>query len=71
MNCANCSHFHQYPDKLFCDAGVMEVILVGKPVIEGVSMPECVRFDALVPVDYEIPVVKIDKRTKKYRAGKA
>lgn len=59
IKCNECTHFHDQTTRLFCDAGVMDVTIVGgaKCVAE---MRQCDRFE---PNQEE----KIDKRTKEWK----
>ena len=60
MNCSSCNHYYNNGQLKQCLAGMMEVSIVGLAQVT-VTMPNCPRYDALTPVDYEI----IPKRAKK------
>lgn len=72
INCNECTHFHDLGTKLFCDAGIMEVQIIGGAVCVA-QMTQCDRFEfngheiydsSLAPDEI---LTKIDKRSKEYR----
>jgi len=68
IKCNECTHFHDQATRLFCDAGVMDVTIVGGAVCVA-EMIQCVRFDGKQPSEgimiAELP--KLDKRSREYK----
>lgn len=40
-NCMSCTHCHVAPDKIMCDRGLCEVIIIGNDVIATMDKPSC------------------------------
>ena len=66
INCKACTHYHHNNDQHLCDAGVFDVRIFGKAVVEPMQ-EECAMSDAPVGVGkVDIPVL-LDKRSKAYK----
>lgn len=68
--CKDCTHYHDFGEKLMCSLGMMEVILIGGPKVI-VDMPDCTLFDEkeleIVSERKAVEIQKVDKRTKAYK----
>jgi hypothetical protein len=75
MNCKDCTHFHDLGDKLMCDKGIMEVLIISgaavklEPIV--IDCPEYGRITVTYGFDgCDKPAevsVKVDKRSKAYK----
>lgn len=71
MNCQNCTHYHDQGGNILCDAGIMEVILIGGPKVV-VHMPDCKAYNAIPEEHSDHPIEQaIIEAKKRGRPAKA
>ena len=67
--CGNCTHYHDLGDKLMCDKGIMECLIISgqKVNIQMVQVDGCSEFDQANTTEVAMNRAILDKRSKAYR----
>lgn len=73
INCAHCTHCHFHTDAIQCDAGVMDIRIIGKVYVGEITQDKCDLYEQTktsMIIDRVIEQVEADaKRRGRPRKG--